>query len=119
MTLAFYLDDDVERRALARELRRRGVDVLRATDAGYHAALDEVHLDYATQVGRVVVTGDEDYHEIHWRWIAEQRTRAGIVIVAPDLSVGDRVVGLCALNDAFSPAMVREQILFLKGWARR
>ncbi|HKS92072.1 MAG TPA: DUF5615 family PIN-like protein [Tepidiformaceae bacterium] len=118
MTLAFYLDDNVERRALAKELERRSVDVLRATDAGYHAALDEVHLAFATSVGRVVVTSDEDFHSIHWAWVAQQRMHAGIVMVAPDMSIGERVAGLCALNDTYTKELVRNQLIFLRQWVR-
>lgn len=118
MTLAFYLDDNFERRALTRELHLRGVDVLRATDAGNHAASDEAHLRFAARVGRAIVTGDKDFHRIHWNWAAQQRHHAGIIMVAPDLSIGECVAALCAVYELDAGAL-DGQLVFLKQWVHR
>jgi predicted nuclease of predicted toxin-antitoxin system len=46
-------------------LRRRGVDVLTAQEAGMLGAPDERHLALAGREGRVVFTQDADFLRIH------------------------------------------------------
>ena len=120
MTLAFYLDDDVESRRFANELAKAGVDVLRATDAGNHAEADDVHLTYATLRERVLVTANRgDFTKLHSQWISEGRTHAGIVLVVQNLSVGERLRGLRALSAAASPDAMRSQLVYLRQWIER
>ena len=54
MTLAYYFDEDTMRRKLIMAVRLRGLDVVSPSDAGMIHRLDEEHLDYATEHGRVV-----------------------------------------------------------------
>ena len=58
--IAYYMDQHVEY-AITRGLRRRGVDVLRVQDDGHDQADDDVILDRALYLGRVVFTRDEDF----------------------------------------------------------
>lgn len=58
--IKFYMDEHVPA-AVAAGLRKRGVDVLTAQEAGMVEATDEEHLVLATNQGRVVFT-QEDMH---------------------------------------------------------
>lgn len=60
MPVALYLDEHVPL-PITRGLRRRGVDVLRAQDDGHSQTDDDVILNRAAALGRVVFTLDEDF----------------------------------------------------------
>ena len=60
MAVAFYMDEHVDR-AITRGLRRRGVDVLRVQDDAHASTDDELILDRAAVLGRVVFTQDQDF----------------------------------------------------------
>jgi len=60
MPVALYMDEQVQK-AITRGLRRRGVDVLRAQDDGHNQTDDEIILDRAMALGRVVFTRDDDF----------------------------------------------------------
>ena len=59
MTVTLYMDVHVHR-AITTGLRLRGVDVLSAQEDGHRTAPDNVLLDRATGLGRVLFTQDED-----------------------------------------------------------
>ena len=63
MPVAFYMDEHVPH-PITRGLRRRGVDVLRAQDDGHDETGDDVILDRAATLGRVVFTLDDDFLKI-------------------------------------------------------
>ena len=58
--MRYHLDEHVAS-AIAAGLRRRGIDVTTTTDAGLLSAPDEIHLAFAKQERRVIVTQDADY----------------------------------------------------------
>ena len=60
MAVALYMDEHVPG-AITRGLRRRGVDVLTAQDDGHDATEDEIILDRAATLGRVIFTRDQDF----------------------------------------------------------
>jgi uncharacterized protein with PIN domain len=60
----FYIDQNFPG-PVSRGLRRRGIDVLTAQDAGRCGQPDPDQLSFATSVGRVVVTYDTDFLELH------------------------------------------------------
>ena len=55
-------------------LRRRGVDVLTAQEAGMYSAKDEEHLAFALSGGRVIFTEDSDFLRIHAAVIPDSST---------------------------------------------
>ncbi|HYH44917.1 MAG TPA: DUF5615 family PIN-like protein [Thermoanaerobaculia bacterium] len=59
MGIALYLDHNVPR-AIALELRRRGVDLLTAFEDGTSELEDPDLLDRATELGRPLFTRDDD-----------------------------------------------------------
>ena len=62
--IKFYMDEHVPR-AVVEGLRRRGVDVLRAQEAGMLGAGDEQHLALALRERRVIFTQDADFLRLH------------------------------------------------------
>lgn len=59
MTVALYMDEHVHR-AITTNLRLRGVDVLTAQEDGHRQASDDLLLDRATELRRVLFSQDED-----------------------------------------------------------
>jgi hypothetical protein len=60
MAVRFYMDQHVPR-AVTEGLMRRSVEVLRVQDDGHDRAPDDVILDRAAALGRIVFTRDADF----------------------------------------------------------
>ena len=60
MAIKFYTDEHVHP-GIAKALRKRGIDVLTAQQAGMLDVDDDEHLQFAASQGRVVFTQDEDF----------------------------------------------------------
>lgn len=60
MAHRFYFDVHVPE-AAASQLRRRGVEVLRVQDIGAERLSDPEHLERALNLGRMLVTQDQDF----------------------------------------------------------
>lgn len=82
-TIRFYFDQHMPNIAVA-ALRRRGVDVLTAHEAGTCGNSDEEQLRFATADNRALVTFDADYLTIASAFLAANETFAGIVYCRPD-----------------------------------
>jgi hypothetical protein len=93
----YYLDEHVPR-AVAEGLRRRGVDVLRAQEAGMLEAADEQHLALALAAGRVLFTQDADFLRLH----ATACPHAGIVYAPQQTPVGATIRGLMLIHDVLN-----------------
>lgn len=106
--LKFYLDEHVPR-AVAEGLRRRGIDVLRAQEAGMLEAADEEHLALALREGRVVVTQDADFLRLH----AAGRAHAGIVYAPQATPIGAIIRGLMLIHDVLGPEDMVNHVEFL------
>ena len=65
-TIRFHLDEHVHG-AIARGLRRHGMDVTTTPEMGFIGARDEVHLDHARQAKRLIVTFDQDFLRLHYQ----------------------------------------------------
>jgi predicted nuclease of predicted toxin-antitoxin system len=91
--LKFYTDSHIPK-AVADQLRARGVDVVRCQDVGMAHADDLPHLEYAAREGRVVVTGDRDFLRLNAEWLAAGREHAGIVYITPETMRHSRKVGI-------------------------
>ena len=63
-SIRYHLDESC-RTSIAVGLRRHGIDVTTTTEAGLIGATDEIQLDYAKQTGRVLLTHDSDFVELH------------------------------------------------------
>jgi len=72
--IKFYFDEQMPP-AIARGLRRRGIDCLTTQEAGNLGLDDPDQLDFATSEKRMIVTFDVDYLVLH----SGGGTHAGIV----------------------------------------
>ncbi|MBZ0301560.1 MAG: DUF5615 family PIN-like protein [Anaerolineae bacterium] len=77
--LKFYFDTHIPK-AVAIQLRSRGIDVVRCEEVDLAEADDVEHLEYATAHGLTVVSHDLDFPNIHAEWVYQGLRHAGIVV---------------------------------------
>ncbi len=76
-----YIDEDSCGRRLIAALRRSGCDVLTAEEAKTRSWSDERQLEFAADVGRVLVSANVgDFAGLQQSWGASGRDHAGIII---------------------------------------
>ena len=98
--IKFYFDEQVPE-AVCKSLRRRGVDVVTAQEAGRRGLPDDVQLAFALHDGRVMVTLDSDFIAL----AARGAEHAGIAYAKPGTrSVGDLVRALLLIHGTLEPA---------------
>lgn len=90
-------------------LRRRGVDVLTAQEAGMLQGEDIHHLAFASGQGRVIFTQDADFLRLH----AAGRTHAGIVYAPQQSGVGSLVRNLVLVHDVLSAEEMTDHVEFI------
>lgn len=77
-SLKFYTDTHIAK-AVAIQLRNRGVDIIRCEEVNMAEAEDIEHLEYATREGRVIISNDEDFLALDAIWREQGKTHAGIM----------------------------------------
>lgn len=102
------MDEHVPR-AVTAGLRRRGVDVVTAQEAGLHPAEDEKHLAFAVQEVRVIFTQDADFLRLHTVGVPHH----GIVYVHQQTPVGHILRGLMLIHDVLPPGDMVDHVEFL------
>jgi predicted nuclease of predicted toxin-antitoxin system len=81
----FYTDSHIPHAAV-KQLRGKGVDIVRCQDVGLDHANDSEHLTYASEHGHVMVSCDNDFPVLHWKWLAAEKPHSGIIYCRePDL----------------------------------
>ena len=86
--------------AVAKSLRRQGIDILTAREAGLQGKPDRDYLVLANETRRVVVTQDRDFLRLH----ADTAAHRGIVCCAQgSRSIGQTVEGLLLIQALFGP----------------
>lgn len=96
--IRFHLDEHMPR-ALARELRHRGVDVTTTPEAGLTQADDVDQLAYAQRQRRVIVTDDTDF----LRLAAHTPDHAGVAYCdRTSLTLGQIIQGLLLIHDVLT-----------------
>jgi hypothetical protein len=109
MAIRFHLDENVSG-AVALALRRRGVDVTTAFEAGLLGADDAEHLNFGRRESRVIVTHDDDFTRLH----ADGTDHAGICYCPKDKhSIGDLVRLLTLIHEYFSDAEMDGHLEYL------
>jgi hypothetical protein len=64
LAIKFHLDGHISP-AIAAGLRRRGIDVTTTLEVGLQGADDTDHIAFALPAGRVIVTHDDGYLDLH------------------------------------------------------
>jgi hypothetical protein len=111
--LSLYMDHHVHA-AITAGVRNRGIDVLTCEDDGTTTMDDDLLLDRATSLGRVLFTEDEDLLAI-----AQNRQRTGIefsgVAYAHQLriSIGQAVRDLELVAKVYEPVDMRNRVEYL------
>jgi len=78
LSVAFYMDVHL-RRAVTNALRLRSIDVLTAQEDGSAELDDDLLLQRATELGRVLVSQDEDILREGARRMREDKNFSGII----------------------------------------
>ena len=100
--------------AVSRGLRRRGVDIVTAQEAGLAGADDGALFDFAAASGAVVVTCDSDFLVEASRRQSTRIDFAGVVFVPRSkLKIGRMIDDLELIASALDPAEIRNQIQHL------
>jgi hypothetical protein len=89
--LTLYMDHHVHR-AITEGLRRRGIDVVTAWEDGTEEQEDEYLLERAVELGRILVTQDQDFLGIAMNWQKSNRNFPGMVYaIQQDVDVGGTI----------------------------
>jgi hypothetical protein len=105
----FYFDQHIPS-AVARGLRRRGVDVLTAQEADRCSLPDHDQLSFCAEQGRVLLTFDDDFLGL----AAGGVDHAGIVFcTASKYSIGELIYALLLLYEVLAPEDMVNHIEFL------
>jgi predicted nuclease of predicted toxin-antitoxin system len=96
--ISYQLDEHIPS-AVAEQLRRRGIDILTADDAGLRGAADSAYFASSLESGRVLVSYDRHFARLH----NLQTAHSGIVYFpSGNRSVGEVVESLIMLREIYS-----------------
>lgn len=80
--MKLYLDDDSLSEILLRLLIEAGHDAIRSIDAGMGGSPDPVHLKFAIEEDRILLTGNhKDFDELHELILTAHGRHAGVFVV--------------------------------------
>ena len=113
MALKLYIDHNVHGE-ITNGLRLRGVDLLTCAEDGTDRLADDLVLQRATELGRVVFTQDTDFLIITTRWLRSGREFAGVIFAEQlGVTIGDAIRDLELLAGAMDEAEVRNRVFHL------
>lgn len=113
MSVSLYVDEHVPR-AIAVGLRLRGVDVLTTQEDGRRNTPDDVLLDRATELGRILFSQDEDLLAEAKRRQVEGRPFSGVIYAHQlRLTIGACVRNLELIAMAADPQDLASRVEFL------
>lgn len=107
--IRFHLDEHIDP-AIARGLRRHGVDVTTTVEAGLLSRSDVAQLEYARTSRRVLVTHDADF----LRLAGQGEEHAGIVYCHKTAhAVGEMIRRLILVFEVLTPWEIHNRVEFL------
>lgn len=107
--IQFHLDEQVKS-VIARELRRRGIDVTTTVEAGLRTQSDEAQLDFIGQEQRVLFTQDDDFLRIASR----TNNHPGIVYSKQgNRSTGQIIESLVLIYEVYTPEEMVGRVEYL------
>jgi hypothetical protein len=113
VTLRLYLNHHVPV-AVRDGLRRRGVDVVTAEEDQSARLDDDVLLARARDLGRVLVTQDDDFLVIAADWQQANRPFAGVAYGHQlRVTIGQAVRDLALLAEALEPGDMMSRVVYL------
>jgi flavorubredoxin len=99
-------------------VRKRGVDILTALEAGTTKQSDEQQLAFAAAQGRAIYSFNMgDFCRLHSQWLSQKRSHAGIVVARQQhYSVGEQMRRLLRLVGRVSAEEMHNRLEFLSDW---
>jgi hypothetical protein len=111
--LSFYMDHHIHR-AITEGLRRRGIDVLTAFEDGTDEQDDELLLERATSLGRIIVSQDQDFLRIAHRWQSTAREFPGVLYAIQErVDIGQTIEYLELIAVLKSPDEMQNQVEYI------
>ena len=104
----FYFDEHIAG-AVAKGLRRRGIDVLTLAEAGKLGADDEEHFSFAHEQRRVVVTHDDDFLRLAAAW----PDHSGVVYGPQGRAIGEMVRRLTLIAQVMTAEEMRGHVEYI------
>jgi hypothetical protein len=100
--------------AITSGVRRRGIDVLTALEDGMDERDDELLLDRATTLGRLLYTHDDDFLATTRRWLEAGRDFAGLAHSAQEgISFRAVIDDLESIARLVAPEEARNSVYFI------
>ena len=106
--IRFHFDEHVDP-AIATALRRAGIDVTTAIEAGLRTKDDDTHLQFARAERRVIVTRDQDFLRV----AAEKSNHSGIVFYTANQSMREIIEGLILIYEVMSPQEIAGHVEYI------
>ena len=106
--ISFLLDEHVAH-AVARGLRRRGVEAITLTRAELLGEADEVILAWSRIHRQAIVTHDTDFLAL----AREGREHAGIVYAPTELGIGSLIHGLLLVHAVYTAEEMHNRVEFV------
>ena len=118
MQVRLYLDEDTPSRALAHNLRLRGIDVATVIEESRAGLSDTEQLEFATAQGRTIYSCNKgDFQQLHTEYLTQGKEHAGIILAPQQrYSIGEQIRRLLCLIKARSAEDMRNNIEFLSKW---
>lgn len=108
MAIKFYTDEHVTP-AVVNGLRRRGIEVLTAKEAGMLTAPDEKLLGFAAAQGMIIFTQDDDFLRLHAAGIPH----SGIIYAHQRTPIGQIIQRLTLVYQVLTPEEMQDHVEFL------
>ncbi len=100
--------------AITAGLLRRGIDVITAREDGSDRLDDDLLLDRARELDRVLFSQDRDLLRIANEWLKSGRDFAGLLYAHPlSITIGQAIRDLELIVQALDPEDLRNRIEFL------
>jgi hypothetical protein len=100
--LRLYADECVDGRIVA-GIRRRGVDIVSAHEEGLLSASDQRHLDRASELGRAIITADQDFLAIVHDVLTRGLTFPGLFYIQQGTPIGEAVRNIVDAAEILEP----------------
>lgn len=111
--LSFYMDHHIHA-SITEELCRRGIDVITAFEDGREEADDEILLERATALDRILVSQDDDLLRIASRWQKTSRKFAGVVYaIQQHIDIGGTIEYLELIAHLMTAAEMQNRVEYI------
>ena len=113
MALSFYMDVHVPL-PITQGLRRRGIDVLTSQEDETRRLADDLLLQRATELGRVLVSQDTDLLRFASQWQRSTKPFSGLVFAhQQQIGIGRCIADLELLAQVYTREEMANQVVYL------